>query len=66
MSSSDKYNTGPDDIVSKIADLERRISALETVPRLSNASIDSGALVIKDNTGVCEYSLDFSLMEPMV
>jgi len=44
---SDKYNTGPDDIVKRISDLEARISTLERVPSLSSASIDAGGLTVK-------------------
>lgn len=42
-----KYNTGPDDLVSRLAALENRIATLERVPSLSNASIDSGGLNVK-------------------
>lgn len=48
---SSRYNTGPDDLVTKIANLEARLSRLERVPRLSSAAIDSGRLEVIDNTG---------------
>lgn len=51
MSASDRYNTGPDDLVTKLSNLEARIGALERNPRLSNATIDTGKLTVKDNTG---------------
>jgi hypothetical protein len=45
---SDKYNTGPDDIVQRMSSLETRVSNLERLPSLNNASIDSSGLTIKE------------------
>jgi hypothetical protein len=42
-----QYNF-PDDIVQQIIDLEKRLSALERGTSLPNASIDKGALTVRD------------------
>jgi hypothetical protein len=50
MSNNDgsRYNTGPDDIAARMQNLENRIAILERVPSLSNASIDSSGLTVKE------------------
>lgn len=45
------YNEIPT-IEGKIKDLERRISTIETAPRLSSSSISSGGLTVKDGGGI--------------
>src|SRR5689334_24837288 len=59
MSSTDKYQTGPQSIDQIVADLQRRVTTLETQPRLQSASIDAGGLTVRegniriaDNNGI--------------
>lgn len=47
MSETSRYNTGPKDIIEYIKSLENRVSALEQMPRLQSASIDSGGVTVK-------------------
>jgi hypothetical protein len=47
----DKYYTGAAPLDQVIADLQRRLSVLEQMPRLQNAAINAGALRVIDASG---------------
>jgi hypothetical protein len=52
MTGKGRYNLGENtDLIAKLADMENRLSRLERAPQLGTTSIDSGTLVVKDNTG---------------
>lgn len=53
MSSNDRgrYRSEPADLVQRVIDLERRLSALERTPRLGTSSINKGALEVTDASG---------------
>lgn len=52
-----RYRREPGDLVSRILDLERRLSRVERTPNLGNASIDKGTLRVKDESGIVRVEL---------
>ncbi len=47
----------PSGLASQLADVERRLRALETAPRLSSASLTEGAFVVTDASGAVKVRL---------
>ena len=52
-----RYRSEQPDLLQKIKELEGRISNLERTPNIGNTAIDSGALVVKDASGVVQCKL---------
>lgn len=45
--SSSRYRVGNDDLIERIAKLERRLSALERTPQLPTSGVNSGSIVLR-------------------
>lgn len=52
-----RYRREPADIISRVTDLEVRISRMERTPSIGDTSIDSGTLRVKDAAGIVRVEL---------
>lgn len=62
MTSQGKYRTETNDLVAEVADLRRRLLALETNPRIGNTTIDRGTLTVKQGKIVIQNELGIDMI----